>query len=98
MFRNAGLTLAALFLVFGCTHIEHGRMGPWVKDQPLYASCKCAGGTAPGGETNRERNVNFGAPNDCGGKDENARNQWCYQSCQASSAGYKEGVYLMCLK
>jgi hypothetical protein len=100
MLRHAGYLLIALVLgpsMLGCTSIEQGRMGPWVEGQPLWASCKCSRGgwleTAIGRDS---QNISFETGKNCGGDDENARNQWCSEKCQA--ANYQEGRYMFCLK
>jgi hypothetical protein len=96
--RKLKFLLMALLLapgLFGCTPIDHGRMGIWARPDFLWASCSC---TKPNNENfGRGKNVSFDARdgNPCGGADEKARNAWCGQKC--GTVGYAEGAYQMCL-
>lgn len=95
---RTSLALVALFFslgLVGCTPISQGRMGPWA-EKPLWGTCKCTEGTAPLGIGNRSVNTSFEGGSSCGGENDEARDQWCVQQCQAS--GYAQGQYLMCLK
>ena len=98
MSRKKGFALVLLLVglgLSGCTPLQQGRMGPWAA-KPLWGTCKCSDGPALFGSANRMKNTSFDGGSNCGGDNEDARNQWCAQQCQAS--GYAQGEYLMCLK
>ena len=98
MSRKAAFALAAVLSGLspsGCTPVQQGRMGPWAA-KPLWGTCKCMEGTALLGIGNRSVNTSFEGGDTCGGENDEARNQWCAQQCQAK--GFAQGEYLMCLK